>query len=324
MFVDVSKISRSIFSLSKPLRKANWTIIVLCFSTAATFWFFNALNKVYTTRIDYPIELVYNKDSLVLVQEPPREISINVTGGGWQLFKRTISLDSDPVFLQPENPTQTQYFTAGNLLPIFSNQLTDLNINYIATDTVFFDIETYLDRILAIDLDSTSINLKENFYITSEISIEPDTIIFHGPESLVRKLPEIFTVSLPEKNIDDRYNEEISLDLFSPSIIKKEPEVINILFDVEEFVNQSLPVDIEMVNFPHDSTIYIQKSQVDISFLLQKSFRNKLESGDFLIIADLKYMHAVDSTITLEIMDQPDYVKFVELSENRVKVIYAK
>ena len=78
MFVDFSKISRSIFTLSKPLRKANWTIILLCFSTAATFWFFNALNKVYTTRIDYPIELVYNKDSLVLVKEPPREIAINI------------------------------------------------------------------------------------------------------------------------------------------------------------------------------------------------------------------------------------------------------
>lgn len=322
--IDVSKISRIIFDFSKPLRKANWTIIILCFSTAATFWFFNALNKEYTTRIDYPIELNFNRDSLVMVKEPPREIGVNVTGGGWQLFKRTISIDSDPVFLDPENPVQTHYFTAANLLPLFSTQLNDLNINYIATDTVFFRVEPFEDRTLAIKLDSSSIELKDNFHLTSEIFIEPDTVDFHGPRSLVEQLPEVFMVSLSERNINSRYNEELSLDLFSPSLIKKNPEVIQIRFDVEEFLDQDISLDIEMVNFPHDSTIYIEKNIVDAQILVQRSFRNKIEKGDFLIIADLKYIHSVDSSITLEIMDQPEYIKNISLSEKRVKVIYGK
>ena len=322
--INVTKISRVIYDLSKPLKKANWTIVFLCFATAATFWFFNALNKVYTTRIDYPIELVFNRDSLVLVQDPPNEVAINVTGGGWQLFKRTISLDSDPVYLEPENPTQTEFFTAGNLLPLFSGQLPDVNINYVATDTVFFKIEPYADRRLVIDMDSTIIGLRENHFLTSPIYINPDTVTFHGPQSLVQQLPVTFMVSVPERNIDDRYDEELSLDLFSPTIIKKEPELIRIQFDVEEFLPQNLVLDVEMVNFPPDSTIYIQENQVETSFLLQRSFRNKIDKSDFLIIADLKYIHAIDSTITLEIMDQPEYVKDVILSRNRVKVNYAE
>jgi len=320
--IDVSQISRAIYSFSKPLRKANWTIVLLCFSTAATFWFFNALNKVYTTRIDYPIELVYNRDSLVMVEDPPNEVAVNVTGGGWQLFKRTISLDSDPVFMEPENPVQTQFFTAANLLPLFSNQLGDLNINYIATDTVFFKVEPYDDRKLAIQLDSGSLELKEDFYITSSIEIDPDSVIFHGPESYVKKLPEVFVVSLSEKNISGAYDEELSLDLFSPSLIKKNPEVIRVTFESEEFVNIELALDIEKVNFPPDSTVFIDQKEVQTVALVQRSFRNKIEKGDFLIIADLKYMHTVDSTITLEVMDQPDYVKRIDLSENRVRVIY--
>jgi len=296
----------------------------LCFSTAATFWFFNALNNEYTTRIDYPIELKFNRDSLVMVKEPPGEVGVNVTGGGWQLFKRTISINADPVFLEPENPVQTHYFTASNLLPLFSSQLNDLNINYIAIDTIYFRVEPFADRTLAIKLDSSSIELRENFHITSPIHIEPDTVDFHGPRSLVEQLPEIFMVSISERNINSRYNEELSLDLFSPSLIKKNPEVINIRFDVEEFMDQDISLDIEMVNFPHDSIIYIEKNLVDSHILVQRSFRNKIEKGDFLIIADLKYIHAVDSTITLEIMDQPNYIKNISLSEKRVKVIYAQ
>jgi hypothetical protein len=321
---DVSKISKVIYDSSKPLRKANWTVILLCFSTAATFWFFNALNKSYTTRVDYPIELVYNRDSLVMVKEPPREVPINVTGGGWQLFKRTISLNSVPVYLELENPVQTQYFTAGNLLPEFSNQLSDLNVNYIATDSIFFKIEPYADRKLAIQLDSGSISLRENFYITSSVHLQPDTVNFHGPVSLVKQLPEIFMVSLSERNISSSYDEELSLDLFSHSLIKKQPEVIHVNFEVEEFIEQNEQIDIEMVNFPHDSTIYLDQGKVGITFLIQKSMRNKTELGDFLIIADLKYVHAVDSTITLEIMDLPEYVKNINLLDKRVKVVYAK
>ena len=321
---DVGKISLVIAEFLAPLRKANWKVILLCFSTAATFWFFNALNKVYTTRVNYPVALVFNKDSLVALKDPPEEIPINVTGGGWQLLKKTISVNTEPVVIKPENPVQTQFFTATNLLPIFSSQLTDLNVNYIATDTIFFKIEPFEERRLCIKLDSSSIQLRDNFHITSDPFVEPDSVNFHGPRSLVNQLPDVFLVSLSEKNINSNYDEELSLDLFSHSLIKKDPEVIHIKFDVEEFIDQSENLNVELVNFPYDSTIYIKSSIVEATFKVQKSFRNKLKPEDFLIIADLSNMHAADSTITIEIMDLPYYVREIDFQQKRVKVIYAE
>ena len=298
-------------------------MILLCLSTAATFWFFNALNKEYTTRINYPVSLVFNRDSLVALKDPPEEIPINVTGGGWQLLKRTISGNAEPVIIKPENPVQTQFFTANNLLPIFSNQLNDVNINYIATDTIFFKIDPYADKRLCIKLDSASIQLKEDFFVTSEIVVEPDSVNFHGPLSMINQLSDVFMVSLSDKNINNRYDEELSLDLFSHSLIKKFPEVIRITFDVEEFMEQTETLDIELVNFPYDSTVYIGTSNVEASFQEQKSFRNKTQKENFLIIADLNNIHSADSTIILEVMDSPDYIKDFTFLENRVKVIYA-
>ena len=160
------------------------------------------------------------------VKDPPEEIPVNVTAGGWQLLKRTISMNTEPVRIEPENPVQTQFLTAINLLPIFSDQLSDLNINYIATDTIFFKIEPYSDKRLRIKLDSSSIQLKENFYIMSELEVEPDSVNFHGPVSLINQLPDVFLVALSDRNISSSYDEELSLDLFSPSLIKKDPEAI--------------------------------------------------------------------------------------------------
>lgn len=305
-----------------PLRKSNWKVILLCFSTAATFWFFNALNKEYTTRIDYPVKLVFNRDSLVALKDPPEEIPINVTGGGWQLLKSTISVNVDPVIIKPENPVQTHFLTANNLLPIFSSQLTDFNINYIAIDTIVFKIDPYEDRRLYIKLDSSSIQLEDNYYITTELLVEPDSVNFRGPLSLVNQLPDVFMVSLSDKNIHNGYDEELSLDLFSSSLIKKSPEVIHIVFGVEEFIEQTSTLNIEQVNFPYDSTVYIGMNSIEVSFKIQKSFVKKMEKEDFMIIADLNNMHAADSTITLEMIESPDYVNDITFQENRVKVIY--
>lgn len=321
---DVGKISHVIIEFLAPLKKANWKVILLCFSTAATFWFFNALNKIYTTRVDYPVEIVFNRDSLVALKDPPDEISINVTGGGWQLLKRTISVNIEPVIIKPENPTRTQFLTSINLLPIFSDQLNDLNINYIITDTIFFKIEPYVERQLSIKLDSSSVQLREGFHVTSEILVDPDTVNFRGPVSLVNQLPEVFLVALSEKGINKSYDEELSLDLFSPSLIKKMPEVIHIQFDVEEFVDQSSRLNVELVNFPYDSSIYIENTIVNASYMIQKSHSDKLKLDDFLIIADLNNMHFADSTVTIEIMDLPNYVKDFSFPGNKVKVIYAQ
>lgn len=322
---DVGKIIHSIVEFLAPIRKANWKVILLCFSTAATFWFFNALNKIYTTRVNYPVELVFNKDSLVALKDPPEEIPINVTGGGWQLLKRTISINTEPVIITPENPVHTQFFTATNLLPLFSNQLNDLNINYIATDTIFFKIERYEERKLKIGLDSNSVQLRDNHYITSDILVEPDSVSFRGPSSLINQLPDVYLVALSEKNINNGYDEELSLDLFSPSLIKKTPEVIHVQFDVEQYFDQTSEINIEMVNFPYDSTIYIETTKIAVKYKVQKSHRNNPRLEDFLVIADLNNIHAADSTITIEVMDLPSYVSdFIFENTNRVKVIYAK
>jgi hypothetical protein len=319
---NAGQIRGTLLSVLKPLRRANWTVVLFCLSTAAIFWFFNALNKVYTTRINYPLAIAINTDSLVFVTRPPSAIPINVTGGGWQLLKRTISLNTHPIVITPENPVKTTFFTAANLLPEVSNQLADVNINHIAIDTIFFRIEPMAMRTLAIDLDSSKINLKENFYITSPIEFGPDSVRFVGPKSLVDQLPDIFMVSLSDKNIDNRYNAQLSLDLFLPALVRKDPEDIHVRFDVEEFIPQKSTISIGKVNFPYEGKISLAQNTIEVQYKVQRSLRSKVKPDDIILVADLESIQKEDSTIVLVVMDLPSYIKDLTFSPNKIRVSY--
>jgi hypothetical protein len=141
---------------------------------------------------------------------------------------------------------------------------------------------------------------------------------------MINQLPDVFMVALSDRNIDASYDEELSLDLFSPSLIKKDPEVIRVSFDVEEYVDQTEQLNVELVNFPYDSSIYVEPSKLEARLRLRRSFRSKVNAEDFLIIADLSNMLAKDSTISVEVMDMPEYVKDIFFEEKKVKVVYAQ
>ena len=69
--------------------KENWKVILLSIIGAATFWFFNALNKNYDARISYPLSFSFDRDSVIVVEPLAEEVKIDVTSGGWNLLRKT-------------------------------------------------------------------------------------------------------------------------------------------------------------------------------------------------------------------------------------------
>ncbi len=109
----------------------NWKVVLLSIIGATTFWFFNALNKDYDARISYPIEFQFDRDSVVIMQPLPTTLSIDVSSGGWNLLRKTFWFNVTPIQIVLENPTEIGFYTRNSLMPIVSDQLDELKINYL-------------------------------------------------------------------------------------------------------------------------------------------------------------------------------------------------
>jgi len=318
---SVNKIWRWLKSIVRPSNK-DLKIVILCIIGATIIWFLSDLNKNYTTVINCPIELSYEKDSTIEVISPPRNVKVNVSGVGWDLLKQSLSFRRDPLMVSVENPIETKRIAGYTIQPLLSQHLSSLNLNFVVTDTIFLDIQRLQKKNLFVYIDSSKISLKRFHQIVTPLNVSPDSVTITGHESLITTLNDTLTVHLPQDEIDNNYSEKIYIDNFDLSLVSFSPSEIDISFNVSRYVNHSTDLGIQLVNFPLDSSAYIEPGIVNLEFAIQEDLQDNFPKSDFVIIADFNNVNQQDSTVRIEVIEFPNYVQDIVLDTLLFKVRY--
>ncbi|MEM7550205.1 MAG: hypothetical protein AAF363_11040 [Bacteroidota bacterium] len=289
-------------------RKGNWKIIILCFFGAGTFWFFNSLNKDYTTRINYPIKFIYNQDSTIVIGELPSKIRMEVSSGGWDILRKSIGFDIDPIAIELRNPTEIKYLTNTTLLPIVSEQITELSVNYIAVDTLFFDIQNIRSRLVLLELDTSGLTIAENHDIVSDLVLKPDTIKLYAPESMIDTL-DAFAVRYSENDISSDVEVDIMINLPFPRYNIADPEKIKLSFNVRRFVEKSSDIKVDLVDFPESFATDSIEKIIQLKFMIREDSLSKFNDSSFVVRARFENFNFSDSTVIPRVVEMPSFVK---------------
>ena len=104
--------------------------------------------------------------------------------------------------------------------------------------------------------------------------------------------------------------------------ISSDPGTVNVKFDVERFDKLQMPVKLERMNFPEDSSIWPNQEEVIVNFIMQRSLREDLFAEDFKVILDFDMINGSDSTAPAIIMIYPENALEVEVEPDTVKIRY--
>lgn len=296
-------------------------MVALCLLAATIFWFLNALNKEYTTEISYPIRFSYDNESFVSTEPLPQRLTLNATGYGWTLLRKTLGIKAEPIIYRIENPLGTRFLTAAALLPTATDQLKEIKINFIENDTIFTDFEPRAFKHIAVQVDSLQVELRENYLITSPVVVSPDTITFKGPASLIKKLPDVLIMNVPGKEIDENYDEEIPVAYTQDPLITQSAERVEVRFGVSEFVRETQNLPIETVNFPEKKSIELPVREVMAEYWVLPEDATKATPASFRVTADYKSYNRKDSTVVLTVQSQPDFVRSLSLQTQTLKLV---
>jgi len=300
------------------INRKDLQIVLLCLLTAMTFWFFNALNENYTTRITHPVQFKYDHDAVVVIGELPGRIALEVTGLGWNLFRRSLNFSRDPVEIMLEEPSEVRYFNVNTLQSRLQDELGAIKINYIITDTLYFNFEKKMDRRLKLSLDSTAIDLAENHELAGNITISPDSVWVTGPESTIDQLTEPLGLTLPEDGISESFDQYIEISIPGSQYLEFQPPTVQIVFNVLEREMKEIEVPLDSVAEIMDGRISDRVFRVTYWQLVTSE--ENYQPEDFSLYLGPEQVNPVDSSALPVIIRAPEAIRDPTVASDSISV----
>ncbi len=311
-------------SFHAPSRKdEKLKVVIFCIVISTTFWFFSALNKTdYTTQIQYPVKFEYDEENYVPVVELPNRIPVEVTGGGWDLMTRSFGFGMEPIVVNLTDPTASKYQLTSQLRGDISANMTDINLNYILTDTLFYNIQRRIKRRIPIAFDSISIIVDEAHEITSPITLEPEFIDLEGPENLVNAFSDPFIVYPGSDSFDEDVDEQFEIPSLGSSLVQANITEVRAKFEVTEFVEFDEIIRVQLINSP-DSTLTFSPTGIRVFYSKREDDLDaRSDTTELSLIADLNLVDPTDSTVMVKIDLQAPFIHNVRVTTSRVKINY--
>ena len=222
-----------------PSGKNNIKTFLVCLLAATFFWLMNVLNQDnYSIRLSYPLEVQYDNSSFVPLQPLPKRLSVNVSGNGWNLLRKSwLNFNALPVIYKVNNPNKSSYINSTTLTDQITELFPDLHVNYVVSDTFELSFERKIRRIIPIRVDSAGINMGAGYVISSIINVSPSLISVDGPLSLVKAYPDTIRIQVPTPKIQNNFDESLPIPLAVSPLVQVSHRDVYVSFEVAQFLN---------------------------------------------------------------------------------------
>ncbi len=299
--------------------RTNLKVVILCLVAATLFWLFNSLNKNYTANVRYPITFLYDTDSYQAVEELPDEVLLNMTGVGWNLLRKSMRVRTEPLLIRLESPDNTSRIPGSSLPSAVTDQVTDLQLNYVLTDTLYLNIDRRVTRYLKVWIDIDSLNLADDFVVTGPMTLKPDSVRLTGPMDMIAAIGDTIFLQVDENDIDENFEDELEVVLPNSEMIIRNPPSVSVMIPIERLEVLDLELPVNTRNFPQNYTL--SDSTKVTRVWVRESMANQVVASELSLLADYTSFDISDSTVVPVADVVPSYVERIALDTTGIKVI---
>jgi len=216
--------------------RANWKVVSLCVLTAMVFWIFNAFNKNYSTNVRFPLLFEFDGEKYAPAEHLPKSVNLNVSGNGWDLFRRHLGVKVPPIIIPLERAKEIKKIVGSTLPPMLATQVGNLKINYVVTDTLYLQIDERDSHRYKLVADISGVTFRDGYGRISPVVVLPDSIELNGPQSRLHALDDSIVLVLTDKNISENFRTEAEVEFPGSEFVKRNPPIVQIMFEVNQVV----------------------------------------------------------------------------------------
>lgn len=294
-------------------------------------WLMNALEKNYTTYIDYPIRFKNYPENKTLIGNLPSTLRLRVSAHGYSLLRNKISSRYIPIIFNvrsftlnrfPGRDSSFFYIESRYIQDYVSKQLnSEFEIIDIKPDTLIFPFAQVHTKKLPIQ-NKAIFELDKQLIFKNKLKIMPDSMIVTGPDYIIDTLSMVFT------KVEDfgliKGSREIDVDLEEVNYIRYETEGVKLYFDIEKFTEKVLNVPITLINVPDSLVLKTFPRQVSLSCQVGLSNFDFLQADMFTLLVDYNSIVIGVSRLQVELIKQPNFIRGVNLKPKTVEYLIEK
>lgn len=302
-------IVRNIFNLLR-FDRANWKAVILCILAAMVFWIFNAFNKEYSTNLSFPILFEFDGERYVPSEHFPKSVTLNVKGIGWDLVRRRVGLKEPEIIIRLDRPAEVKKIVAATLIPILTPQVGNLKINFVATDTLYVDVDKRDSHRFRLSADISSITFREGYGRISPIVILPDSVKLEGPQNRLHALIDSIRLKVEAENVSENFRQEVEIAFPGSEFVKRDPPLAQVMFEVGQ-----VQVVTKKIKVRAGSSLFVKvRDSATVSFQIPLNRASDFESQlkEIMVLVTTGYSHGRKS-VRPKLVNVPSYAIVVKL-----------
>lgn len=292
----------------------------MCLFAAATFWFLNAMNKSYTTALDYPVELAYDTTEFVKVAEPTKTFRVNVSGSGWELAMANFGYEITPMRYEVKRLPETGHVLASTFLPEMSESINQFEVNYVYKDKVKLGLSERIQKQIPLKTAENPFPEKSSITYVGEMLIEPAVCLVEGASTLVSKLDTMVIPAGQEFFLGEgAYYYYFDPQTKLPTGVLSLVDSVKVSVPAKEVVRVTRIAEVQVLN-ANRSTMEPVDLKVGMTYGYLKEASDPLEEDIQYLYVDMRGITEKDTSVVIKTIGSLPSVRDLKITPETLKI----
>ena len=300
----------------------NTLIVIVCMGIAAMLWLLTKLSHDYIGEIPATISYVNLPEDKVVVRPLRRSLKLIVETSGFKLLISEMTQSTAKVQIDYTQYGRANAIHTNEFLPSLTNQLSgDYTVLDISPDTLFFYFDNRVSKMVPIQADY-HITFEKQYDFMEPLVINPDSVLVAGPKSLVDSITKWKTKKLNLENLKSSVQTDVDLVTPEKDLLDISPLKVQYVIPVEKYTEQSIDLEIIVINAPAGYEVNIYPKVVKAVFQVGLNNYEKVKGAIFEAVVDFKKIDIRNSKYAeVEIRKAPRYIKKLNYTPKSVEYI---
>lgn len=308
------------------LRKNRRIIVFLiCLLIATALWFLNALSKVYTTTISYPVKFTNPPENRFLADKSTTKLDLEIEGQGFTLLRfkllsyAPLTLDIKELTKNIKSNSGSYTITTRNLITTLEEKLNDeVSVTNVSPDVLDIVLDSLATKTVPVLLD-IKVDFETQFNLKSQIKTIPNKVKITGPATVLDKISEVKT----KVNISAKLNSDVKqeIDLIHPEKTTISPEKVNLIIEVEKYTEKELKIPIEILHKPEKARIKLFPSELKLVFTVGLSRFENTKASDFGAYVDYNSIENNINILNVTLYKKPEFIQGIRIVPEKVEFL---